>query len=124
MEVQAADQQQVKNTTSSPTVEITAEQFIRLIVGSLNNQVVCFGENVLRLKDGTVEGQESSMLVQNLSFQSVINTEVDQMEQEGDYEGAQELKDGIDLYADDGGSLRGVIGPRKDTLMRGQFNLE
>ena len=105
-------------------VELTADQFLRLIVGSLNNQVVCFGKEVLRLREGTVEGQESSMLIQNLFFQSVVNLKVDDLVLEGDPDLARQFQLWIELFADDAASLGGVIGPLQHDLMRGQFQLE
>jgi hypothetical protein len=105
-------------------VELSAEQFIRLVVRSLDNQVVCFGKEVLKLMDGSIEGQQSSMIFQNLYFQAVVNEEADCLEEEGKVGEAEQVRGGIDLYADDAASLNGAIGPRKHTMMRGQFNLE
>jgi len=76
------------------------------------------------LKDGSIEGQQSSMVVQNIWFQAVVNTEVDQLTNDGDVDEALEVQQGIDLYADDSLSLSEAIGPRKDVLTRGQFKLE
>ena len=112
-------------SSKGPVVSLTADQFVRLLVGSLDNQVVTFGDEVLRVKDGLLEGEETSMITQNIYFQSVINTEVDELESQGRQAEAQELKEEMEAYADDAADLGGgMIGPRRHTMMREQFILE
>ena len=104
-------------------VWLDLNQFMRLLVGSLSNQIVCFGEETYRVSNGLVEGQETSSLVQTLFFQSAINVEVDSLIEQHLLLEAQKVQEGIDTYIDDALSLNGALGPRTGTLMRGQFHL-
>ena len=64
------------------------------------------------------------MRCQSLNFQAILNTAIEELEEKGENELAQKLREWTRMFADDATNLRGAMGRIKDTMTKGQFKVE
>ena len=113
-----------KQEGTAEDVWLSANSLIWLLAESLKDQFVCFGDTVVQVRDGMLEGQGSSSVTQNIHFQSLILKAARSLRVEGRVQEANHLLRSTKLYIDDGMNLLGLFTIIKETLTQGFFDIK